>query len=265
MTKDLPTGSNDDSVSSAVGDDAGREEPLDDERNTLARTEDKAVRYLRWAVLLVLLVTASIVSTGCLLFMKADQQQDFEVEFEMNAKKILTSFQQTISMKLEAMDALSVDCTCYARSTGAVWPNVTFSDFEIRGANTRILANTGVINYSPVVTDETRSGWEAYAIENRDYFDVDFESEIYQISAQDEVFNVTKGERRNLKGLDNNDLIYDLQPDGSSKEAVRIYLVSELVHRTYPLLTKHQRHSSYLEAVHICQFGSSRLLLLPKD
>ena len=41
-------------------------------------------------------------------------------------------------------------------------------DFEVRGANARILGDTAGINFSPLVSLEERLGWEAYAQENID-------------------------------------------------------------------------------------------------
>jgi hypothetical protein len=132
------------------------------ERKTLASKENAAVFWVRGAVFLVLLGTAALVSSIVYLYTRNDQVQDFENAFEAHATKIVESFYETVERKLEAIDALSVTITSYAKSTGATFPNVTLPDFEIRASNSRVLSDSAVFNYQPVVTDETRLAWEAY-------------------------------------------------------------------------------------------------------
>jgi hypothetical protein len=46
-----------------------------------------------------------------------------------------------VETQLGALDALSIDITLYALSTGAaIFPNVTVPYFELKGSNTRALA-----------------------------------------------------------------------------------------------------------------------------
>jgi hypothetical protein len=62
---------------------------------------------------------------------------------------------------------MSLSITAFVRDTRAAFPNVTISDFEIRCANSIVLSDTPAIQYYPLVTDKTRTGWEAYQIANR--------------------------------------------------------------------------------------------------
>ena len=102
------------------------------ERKTLARKENQAVSYLRAIVLVVLLITAALVSAFIYLYVSQTQKDDFESEFESHAAKILETFHDSVERKIEAIDALSVQYTSYARATGASFPNVTLPDMEIR-------------------------------------------------------------------------------------------------------------------------------------
>jgi len=189
----------------------------DEERKTLARKEDKAVRNWRIAVFAVLVSTAALVSTSCFLYIRNGQDDDFKQEFKSLADKLLESYYHTVERKLEALDALSVAFSSYAHDTEATWPNVTLPDIEIRGAGIRVLSETAVINFYPLVTDETREGWEAYQIANRDYFDEAFASGVYQRENQDENFNNTSGEQRQLQQVELRDQIENLDPtDGSN-------------------------------------------------
>jgi class 3 adenylate cyclase len=191
------------------------------ERKTLASKENRAVFWVRGAVFLVLLGTAALVSTIVCMYTKNDQVQDFESAFEGHATRIQESFYDTIERKLEAVDALSVTITSYAKSTGATFPNVTLPDFEIRCSNSRVLSDTSVINYQPVVTDETRLGWEAYQIANRGHFDEALASGIAQRAQQDVRFGQIDGDgdKRGLQESDLRDVIMNLEPDGTTSVA----------------------------------------------
>ena len=222
----MPSESSDASISSSrhtLGADEGNNAEKDAERKTLARKENKAVAWLRGLVFFVLLVTTALVSTGVFLFTMNDQEEDFEHEFEAHATKILESFHTTVERKLEALDALAVAYTSYAIGTGASWPNVTLPDFEIRAANTRILSDSAVINFYPLVTDETRLGYEQYVRDNRDdYFDNSFVSGVYQREVQDAKFG--HSERRDLRERDLQadnlrERIENLNADGSTSES----------------------------------------------
>jgi hypothetical protein len=183
------------------------------ERNTLGRKENQAVSRLRVVVFLVLLVTATLVSVGVYLYIANDQEEDFEHDFRAQATKILESFHESVERKLEAVDALSVAFTSYARGTGVTFPNVTLPDFEIRAANARILADSFVINYYPLVTDETRKGWEEYQIANRDYYDASMQSGSAQRAYQAARFG--EDDRRSLVEEVLTDEIEDLTLQGA--------------------------------------------------
>jgi hypothetical protein len=83
---------------------------------------------------------------------------------DADANKVLEAFDQAVERRLESIDAMSLSITAFARDTRATFPNVTISDFEIRCANSIVLSDTPAIQYYPLVTDKTRTGWEAYQI-----------------------------------------------------------------------------------------------------
>jgi hypothetical protein len=168
-------------ASSANASIAGKSTAIGSERRTLARKEDVVVHWMQVAVYLVLLTTAALVSISVYMATRNDQINDFEHAFNANATKVIETFNQAIERRLTSIDALSLSITAFARDTGATFPNVTIS--EIRCANARVLSDTSVIHYHPLVTDETRKGWEAYQIANRDRnYDVAFASETKLIS-----------------------------------------------------------------------------------
>lgn len=159
------------------------------ERKSIAKTEDKMVRYFRWAVIAVLVLTTGVVSVNSLLILKHDQEEDFNNEFNAQGSKLLVAFYKTVEQKLGTMDSLSVAYTSYARGTGATFPNVTLPDNEIRAAGIRVLAETPTTAYFPLVTEETRPGFEAYMAENQMHYNEALESAVYQRGVQDAFFN----------------------------------------------------------------------------
>jgi hypothetical protein len=131
------------------------------ERPTLAHKEDVMVHWVQGAVFFVLLTTAVLVSTSVYVAARSDQVKDFKRAFDADANKVLEAFGQAVERRLESIDGLGLSITAFARDTGATFPNVTISDFEIRCANSRVLSDTPVIQYYLLVTDKTRKGWES--------------------------------------------------------------------------------------------------------
>jgi hypothetical protein len=206
---------------------------LEQERRTLARHENKAVGMLRVIVFLVLSIAAAIVAMGVYRYTANDQQSNFETDFDANAARLLESFHESVERKLEAVDALAVTVTSHAMESASTWPNVTLPDFAVRAANTRILADCVVVNFYPLVTDETRKGWEAYEIQTRHVYDAEFAQDQMQQALQDARFNRTAdaptGGRHlqqaaqpvelDMFGLPLSNLITNMQPDGSMMAA----------------------------------------------
>lgn len=130
---------------------------------------------------------------------KSYQQNSFEAAFLSDSYKVLDSFHQSIERIMDSGDTLSIAYTSYAKSSGSTFPNVTLPDYQFHTSNTRIMSEACVFNYQPIVTDETRKGWEAYVIENRNQFVEAVGTEMAMIQYQDSYFN--KSEDRSLQEL----------------------------------------------------------------
>jgi hypothetical protein len=50
---------------------------------------------------------------------------------------------------------------------GSLTTNVSFFIKKFHGSNARLNADSALCFWLPLVTDETRKGWEAYAAENQ--------------------------------------------------------------------------------------------------
>jgi hypothetical protein len=203
------------------------------ERSSLASHENKAVGLLRVIVFIVLSITAAMVAIGVHRYTTNDQQSNFETDFDANAAKLLESFHNSVERKLEAVDAFAVTITSHALHSGSTWPNVTLPDFALRSANTRILADSVLLNFHPLVTDQARDGWEVYEKEHRDLYDAEFAQDRMQQALQDARFNRTAdantGARHlqqeeeavelDMLGREIHNSIVNMQPDGSTLSA----------------------------------------------
>jgi cell division protein FtsL len=185
----------------SMGDDASEEASKawdnqataakDTERQTLGRKETKAVGYLKIIVIIVLLTAAVLVSVSTFLFTRNDEVQDFERQFEAHATRVVESFREIFEHQLAANDALSSSITSYALASGSTFPNVTVPNFEVLGANARILSDALIILYTPLVSNEDRIGFEAYARDNEAQFDEALASENELRQRQDEAFGIS--------------------------------------------------------------------------
>jgi hypothetical protein len=161
----------------------------DDE--TLAKKETKAVNVLRALFLVLLLVMTTLASMGVYLFAANEEKHNFEAEYQANAERIIESFQGAVASRLGAINSMSTAITSYALDAKQTFPFVTIPHFEIRGSDLRVQADTAVIRWMPLVTDETRVAWEDYALTNRYQIDDAFEQNAKQREAQDIRFGFT--------------------------------------------------------------------------
>jgi hypothetical protein len=191
----------DDAGSSNHHDQSDRSEPEAIARQVLlAVNETRAVNGLRYAVAFVLSLAAILVSGGLYLYMTRDQSNDFENQFTGYAARIVDHLEVMLERKLAALEALSASYTAHALSGGGPFPNVTLPYAEVRGAETRILADALFCQYFVLVTDEQRAGWEAYAATQQGWMDEAFAREVDHRMRQDARFgyNSTTSSRREL-------------------------------------------------------------------
>jgi hypothetical protein len=104
------------------------------------------------------------VSFGAFFFYtRSDETQDFVSQFDAQAARVIDQFHASMERTLQTMDSMSVATTSSAKATGQTFPNVTIPDFILRGSSARVLSEGLYFAWALLVTDDTRSGWEAYA------------------------------------------------------------------------------------------------------
>ena len=158
---------------------------------TLAKRETKIVNVLRVLVLVLLLVTATLTSVGVYFYTSNEEAQMFESAYQANAQRIVESFHDAVERRMGAINSMATAITSHSLATKQTFPFVTIPDFEIRGSDLRVQADSSGIVWLPLVTDETREAWEEYALINRSQIDVAYLGDVKQREKQDYEFGLT--------------------------------------------------------------------------
>eukprot|EP00977_Amphora_coffeiformis_P003232 scaffold599_cov180-Amphora_coffeaeformis.AAC.3 len=187
----------------------------DQERQTLARRETRAVMALRIVVLLVLLCTGAAMSYWTFSYARNLEEDDFESSFASASQAVLESFHDAMQNNFGSIDALSSAVTEHALSTGQTFPNVTFPGFHILAASTRVMTNAIYVFYIPLVTEEMRWPYEAYCQEQQGYIFPSFFQQQTLAAVQDAYFGLESpplpGQGR--RQLSHRNLHFNLQDD----------------------------------------------------
>jgi len=141
------------------------------EADIIAHKSAKTVFYLKIFVLFVLVAAAAMVGAAVYLTTSNGEQESFERAFENNAVKVFDTFKFNVERKLGALDKFSIDFTSVAVATGATFPNVSLPDFAYAASSITSLSDAVSIMYLPLVTEETRPGWEAYSVANAEWLE----------------------------------------------------------------------------------------------
>ena len=140
-----------------------REETQEEQREVIAKKESQQVFRLKLLVLLILVLFAIMTALAVYFYIDYVETDQFEDDFKDDGFKVLEAFGSSLDKTFGAMDSLAVAIVSYARATNQTWPNVTIPDFAYRAANVLELSDAFVLSTVPVVTNETRLGWEAYS------------------------------------------------------------------------------------------------------
>lgn len=166
----------------------------------IAEKETRQVMMQKLLVLVVLLLAALAICLVVYFITTNAEEDEFEAHFEGGAEKIVSSFEAIIQEKLGAVGSLclaftaqgknlnvanvgagpdggasAVDADAITTSTnGHLWPFVTMDSFQERAASARILSNVLHMSLLPIVTEDNREAWEAYSVQNADWYSEGF-------------------------------------------------------------------------------------------
>lgn len=139
-------------------------------KKTIAKDENRWVRYWRIVLLLSLVCVAVGVSLTVYKVFSRNEQEDFHRAYVDHAKKIVESFQRNAVIRLQAVEALAVGIASTAKAQGQTWPNVTYPDFEQRVRYVLDLASMISLNFYPIVQPETLDGYNEFTVQNQGWF-----------------------------------------------------------------------------------------------
>ena len=146
--------------------------------------ETRAVQIFRYSSLLGLIIIGIVVSVSVYLYTNNAQNEKFTIAFDDASLEIVDKFLATVEQNLQASSMLSSHITSYALQQNMTFPFVTVPGFELYGSHTRTIGGTHIVHWMPFVTDNERSEWEEYALENRfhihEAYDRDEEYRQYQ-------------------------------------------------------------------------------------
>ncbi|CAB9526882.1 respiration control sensor protein ArcB [Seminavis robusta] len=165
------------------------------EAASIAQTETRTIQILRCAVMVVLVMTTILVSTGIFKYTRNQEEEKFISNFEDNAVQVIESFHQLVERHLGAAAWMSTEITSFALQANQTFPNVTVPDFAQLGSHFRSVSGSHVVHYMPLVSNDHREGWEEYAMDHRFHIDEAFQQDKKHRTTQDEAF----GRQRNLQ------------------------------------------------------------------
>jgi len=177
--------------------------PSEDEANkamlrSLAKTETKVVKILRIIVLAVLLVSAVCFSCGVFIYTRNQETHHFTTDYEDSAYQVLENIHESVERQILGSALLSSSLTSYALSNNLSFPFVTLPDMELLGSFIRVQSGAHFIHYTPIVTDDKRDEWEAYALEHRSHIDRAFQKDQLYRHRQDVELGINQ-EKRDLQ------------------------------------------------------------------
>ena len=141
------------------------------------KKETGYVRTSRLIVLVVLLTATAVVSSVVYAFLHNTEVDEFENTFRDYAEQITRIVHRNAQHKLEATAEIALQVQAHAIGANLTWPNVTVPFFEDRIMATQSLTDAYGVQLFPIVTNETRAGWEAYSVENRGWINASYNAQ----------------------------------------------------------------------------------------
>jgi hypothetical protein len=124
----------------------------------------RKVVQLRVLVLIALLLAAAAVSIVIYLITRNAEMDEFEIQFDGNAEKVIESFTDIVKT-MGAISGLGVAITAHSQNTKSKWPFHSLSNFQERAGNARTLSGTLYVSVNPIVdTKEELDMWEEYVL-----------------------------------------------------------------------------------------------------
>lgn len=178
----------------------------EDRSQKMSSSENRLLNVLRLSLFLLLISITVMASFGVYRLTKQEEETRFKDHVAVYSLRIIESFHNTISQRLNAIGSMATAITSHAISTNQQFPMVTLPHFELRGSDLRVQSESYILHYMPVVNESMRSSWEDYALENRGQIDEAFQSDAVHRRRQDEELGLGTGKRHLVRGLQREDV-----------------------------------------------------------
>jgi hypothetical protein len=151
-----------------------KEIPSDRDQNTFSLgREARGVRLWRAAVIISLVVMTASISVAMWFLLSQQQESTYQAAYAVVTRNIKSSSTEQVLKLHESMKALSDIFTATAIAENLTWPfvAVTRQPFEILGHQARLQSGVEFVMIAPFVSEEQRSDWVAYSVENGWWYD----------------------------------------------------------------------------------------------
>ena len=153
---------------------------LEDTREVLTASENRAVCMLRGVVIVVIVLTGTLFSVLCFISLRHSEESLFENQYDYNARKLLAAFNDRVRIRIGSAESLAESITSYTVDKGIAWPFVALPDFVVRASAIQTLTSSVAISFIPIVTSAKRHAWEQYTAANSQWIEdgIAFEQEM---------------------------------------------------------------------------------------
>jgi hypothetical protein len=141
---------------------AENHEDRGDDDHFKMQQDDKALTFLKTTVIVMLLVSGAIVGRATHMLVTKEEQEVFQSRFNQDARSLLDTFESQVEKRMRVASMLSTSITSLAIRVNTTWPVITIPDFHVRTMDAMALTGASALYFSPLVTSETRSAWEAH-------------------------------------------------------------------------------------------------------
>ena len=126
----------------------------------------RAVFCLRVVTIATLVAAAVATATLTYVYVSKDEESNFSTQYKDSVVKVAEAFQQGLDVKTSSASTFSA---MYTSRYGPqdTWPNVTMPNFSEQAAGQLDLCEGRALRFNPIITNETRDGWESFAIASK--------------------------------------------------------------------------------------------------
>ncbi|CAB9511296.1 Receptor-type guanylate cyclase gcy [Seminavis robusta] len=142
-----------------------------EEREEIAKDENRLIGGIRLLVVVVLVASALAVSISVYRYMSGSEEEAFETKFESDADKVLEAMGKTLDQTVGATDAFIRQIVSHARHSNSTWPFVTMPDYGLHAGKLLKLSKDFTCSICVFVEPDQREDWLEYANDNLHWVD----------------------------------------------------------------------------------------------